>query len=293
MMVDPEYHAFGPWIIEINDKYPLPPLFLPYYKESKDCLLLIKIPRNIDRKDAKPGMDLYDYVIGMYEDHIYLLQRRDKLVEEDRISYADIEGIEDSRELLKGMLTIFLKGGKVVIPYNTVSGNTVSRLIKIIRDRYAQKAFDVAGNGYSAENLNVDILYVNLLREMKSIDEKLQVGAVQPTITPALHKGTFLQRILGIVKGEKLLNTVHLINNRELISICRINLFKKWMESSYGYVVRYLPVERLGSITMKDYEKFSGLKELNLELNERVFKYYFEEDNKKLIDFYSRLKETA
>ena len=77
-----EYDAFGPWIYKITEKNPMPALFFPYYKENNNYLMLIKIPRDIERRKAKPDMDLYDYVIGMYEEYGYILKRNGKEVEE-------------------------------------------------------------------------------------------------------------------------------------------------------------------------------------------------------------------
>ena len=53
-----EYNAFGPWAYEISDKYPLPRLFAPYFAADDNAVLKIKIPREIERRNASPGMDL-------------------------------------------------------------------------------------------------------------------------------------------------------------------------------------------------------------------------------------------
>lgn len=90
-----EYDAFGTWIYKITEKHLMPPLFIPYYKEEKDYLMLIKIPRDIERRKANPDMDLYDYVIGMYDNYGYILKRKDKEVEEIRFYYDEVESIEN------------------------------------------------------------------------------------------------------------------------------------------------------------------------------------------------------
>ena len=55
-MRDPEYDRFGPWIIEISEADPPPPLFRPYLTREETVLLSIKIPRKIDRRDAPPAL---------------------------------------------------------------------------------------------------------------------------------------------------------------------------------------------------------------------------------------------
>ncbi len=69
-----EYDAFGPWIYEVTDKHPLPPQFEKQVEEH-DYEILIKIPRDIERRKANPDMALYNYVIGCFEEKIYIYQR--------------------------------------------------------------------------------------------------------------------------------------------------------------------------------------------------------------------------
>ena len=64
-MRDPEYDRFGPWIYEISEEDPVPPLFIDHIPTDKIPLMSIKIPRKIDRSEARPGWNLYDYVMNM------------------------------------------------------------------------------------------------------------------------------------------------------------------------------------------------------------------------------------
>ena len=63
-----EYNAFGPWVYEIDDAHPLPPLFASCFTDNDEAILKIKVPREIERRNAAPGMELYDFVIALYED---------------------------------------------------------------------------------------------------------------------------------------------------------------------------------------------------------------------------------
>ena len=53
----------------------------------------IKIPREIERRNANPGMDLYDYVIALYEDRLRVLERQDSQVKEHVITSQDFMGV--------------------------------------------------------------------------------------------------------------------------------------------------------------------------------------------------------
>ena len=68
-----EYKAFGPWVYEITDKYPMPRIFAPFFEEDDDAVMKIKIPREIEHRNAAPGMELYDFVIALYEDQLRVL----------------------------------------------------------------------------------------------------------------------------------------------------------------------------------------------------------------------------
>lgn len=54
-------------------------------------------------------MDLYDYVIGMYEDYGCILKRNEDKVEEISFYYNEVKSIENHRSLLLGNLSIHLK----------------------------------------------------------------------------------------------------------------------------------------------------------------------------------------
>ena len=80
-MYPSEYDAFGPWIYEITEAHPLPALFAPYVRSEETPLMLFKIPRDIERRRATPDMDLYDYVVGAYEERLLILKRVEHTVE--------------------------------------------------------------------------------------------------------------------------------------------------------------------------------------------------------------------
>ena len=116
-----EYNAFGPWAYEISEKYPLPPLFAPYFTADDKAVIKIKIPREIERRNAEPGMDLYDYVVALYEDRILVLKREDGTVLEKQIPLKEFKGVRIYQNLLKGGYTIFSARGSISFPFNSVS----------------------------------------------------------------------------------------------------------------------------------------------------------------------------
>lgn len=289
-MVDQEFNSFGPWIYEVNDDYPMPPLFLSYFKEDKNYLMLVKIPRNIERRDAKPGMDLYDYVIGLYDEYIYILKRAEKLVEEFKVFYKEVECINNFIDLLIGCLTIKLRDNEIIIPYNAVSEDVIMNVIKTIRDRYTKMEYNITVNTFIEDDIKVDDLLVNLLKRIKTTEQRVKIGAVQSSVFLALSRHASLwQRVRGSLTCEKLLNTLHLLNDKELIVITRGKHFNRFRESVYSYAFLYIPIEKLISIKFENYERYNSLQRLKLELTNDSFEFYYEENNKEFIDFYNNL----
>ena len=287
-----EYNAFGPWIIEITDQYPLPPLFISYYKDDGIALMRIKIPRDIERRNANQNMDLYDYVIGVYEDRLYILERLQNDVKETKILYDEIECMENYTDMLIGRFTIFLNDSKVIIPYNAVSKEIIYSLMKIVRDRYTSKSYQKLLSPYDQdkEETNIkEVLYINLLSEMRANNEKFDVIVIQPSVRlPKIRKG-IRPKALDFLFSKKLLSTLHLANNSEILVISRGMPFKKRADDIYSRSYIYIPIEKLQSITLEKDDDFESLQRFYMKTNKHTFMYYFEESNKESKDYYRNL----
>lgn len=286
-----EYDAFGPWIYKITEKHAMPALFLPYYKEKQDHLMLIKIPRDIERRKAKPDMDLYDYVIGMYEDYGYILKRKDKDIEEITFNYDEVESIENYRSLLLGKLTINLKSDTLIIPYNAVSIEIIFELVKIIRDRYASNSYQSISKIGGVKNVEIEDLYENLIKERETKGDIFPIMEFQPAIN-LNNKDTRLgQKILGLIREKVLLSTMHLLNNRELLIINRGDLinFGRKAVNSYNYI--YVPIEKIDSIKFEKCEEYNNIETVFISTKISKYKFYFDERNARLEEFYVKLTD--
>jgi len=298
-MVDYEYRktefaAFGPWILEITDQTPLPPLFIPYYKEDGIALMRIKIPRDIERRKANQDMDLYDYIIGLYEDHIYILERVDRNVKETVISYAEMEALENYVDILAGKFTIFLHDRKVIIPYNAVSGEIINRMMRIIRDRYTVKSYRRLASPYdcdSEKSMIKEIRYKNLLAEMRADHESFDVTVIQPSVMLHRMNRGIRQRVLQFLYSERLLGSLHLASEREILVISRGKPFKtrKDVISCHSHSHLYIPIEKLQSVLFEKNDCFDNLQKLSMKTNNYTFLFYFEDSNKESQDYYRNM----
>ncbi|AGL19067.1 hypothetical protein L083_5557 [Actinoplanes sp. N902-109] len=132
-----EFDRFGPWIDEVRSAEDVPRLYRDAGLDPTACLLVLKVPRNIERRDAHPGMHLYDYLLALDHETLTVLERRDDTYGTTRIPLDRIAALQDSVRLLDGRLTIHrLDGPAVVVPYNGSANAPVRDLIRLIRRWY-------------------------------------------------------------------------------------------------------------------------------------------------------------
>lgn len=139
-----EYDRFGPWIMEVEGPDDVPRLYRSHPIDFESAQLVLKMPRNIARRDAHAAMDLYDHLLILTEGHLTVLSRR---IEEPgapglppvaagegfdviEIPLADVVAIRDAGNLLDCVLTLFTAGGEhVAVHYNGSARDTVTALI--------------------------------------------------------------------------------------------------------------------------------------------------------------------
>lgn len=286
-----EYDAFGPWIYKVTEKHPMPSLFLPYYKEKQNHLMLIKIPRDIERRKAKPDMDLYDYVIGMYENYGYILKRKDKEIEEIRFNYDEVESIENHRSLLLGKLTINLKSNTLIIPYNAVSIEIIFELVKIIRDRYVSNTYQSISKIRGVNNFEIEDLYKNLIKERELKGDIFPIRVFQPAINLNNNNVRLEQKILGLIREKVLLSTMHLLSDRELLIINRGELINFGRKAIHSYSFIYVPIEKIDNIKLEKCKEYTNIETVFISTKINRYMFYFDERNESLVEFYVKLTD--
>lgn len=137
MTTSKEFDAFGPWVLEVRAADEVPRLFRPAELDPAAFRLVVKVPRNIERRDADPGMDLYDYLIAVGDELLTMVIRRDFAYDVVRFPFDRIVAVEQSVRLLDGRLTLHVAGGPTAgIPYNGSSQPLIDRLTGLLRDAY-------------------------------------------------------------------------------------------------------------------------------------------------------------
>lgn len=288
-----EYDAFGPWIYEIDDEHPIPELFAPLIKKDKYCLMMMKIPRQIERRDADPGMQLYDYVVGAYESQIFICIRQDNTAERKRFRYSDLSAISLFSCFLASYVTFYFKTGESFeLPFNTISLNIMKKFVRLVRAKLVpeEPSIDLSKCPQPIQASQIsDVLFVNLLNDNDAEeDRKMYPGAFQQAVKMRMKGVSLSRKLASIIYPPKLAGGMHLYSDRELIIIERDSEALDRL-GEYGYQYIYLPAHNITDITVKDAENFAKSEEITVTLKgqNQVFRFFAR--NSSVPDYYRQI----
>ena len=283
-----EYNAFGPWAYEISDRYPLPRLFAPYFTADDKAVMKIKIPREIERRNAEPGMDLYDYVVALYEDRLLVLKREGDTVLEKQIPLKEFKGVRIYQNLLKGGYTIFSARGSISFPFNSVSLDLFQKLTNLSLERVKPQGRDIS-NLPVTETAPESMLLINMLHDVEMKLPGVRVGAVQKS-ADVHRKGATQNMIERMLWGEMNPEALHLYTDRYLI-VLENGVFPNHVGmQEFGYTQTIIPLSCIDGIEVAHSEEYSLLEEAGLTLGPDRVAYHYEIDNEEVARFYNALK---
>ncbi|MDN4471800.1 hypothetical protein [Demequina zhanjiangensis] len=117
-----EWKRFGPWIDPVTRAEDVPPLYRDTTLDLDAATLVLKVPRDIEHRDAKSDMDLYDHLVVIDEKEVTVLTRHGIARDDDRprgydtesIAFADLMAVHDSVNLLRGVVTLHGRDGHAI-----------------------------------------------------------------------------------------------------------------------------------------------------------------------------------
>lgn len=258
-MRDPEYDRFGPWIFEISEQDPVPPLFRPHVTRIDEALLSIKIPRQIDRRDAAPGWNLYDYVICMYEDDFQIWKRNGDDVTTEKFRYTEVVCIKNKEVLLLGELNIITESSSYCFNYNTVSSKIIQQLTGIIREKYDPGRIETAvPRPDIIQTEELDFYFKNLIMQEKKENPAAVLLFCQKNVKLKKAEKSILRKLLFLISAKEILETLHFSDGKELRIITRGMPFKSILKPLYGKEEISIPLTRLKSIAVNSGAVNSG-----------------------------------
>lgn len=206
----------------------------------------VKIPRHIERRQARPGMDLYDYMLCLYADDMLILRRVEHEVRAETASYRDVQHLRISENLLRGRMRLNLTGGAFDLPYNTVSRDVMVRLTDIIREHYGRPGGPASATAIAKVDTDqLSFYFSGLLRAERASTSGMQLLAAQSNTAVATSETNALRRVLFGMASKTLLESMHLCDGRELKVVGRGGAFAYRWQSVYGHDVSYIPLSNL------------------------------------------------
>ena len=288
-----EVDHFGPWVIEISEDDPPPPLFLPYLTRLEEPTLSIKIPRNIEHRHARPGMNLYDYLVALYRYDMVILQRSGDTAIEHTYQYRDIQYLSYSENLLKGNLRLGLREVIFDLPFNTVSSREMERLAALIRERYCT-APDIVP---ALEEIPVPVeglsFYFNgLLIKRDMAEPQFRLLAAQANTPVASSEASSLSELFFKVVGKTLLESMHFSDGRELKIVTRGQDYKYKWEAVYAKEYTYVPLENINGFRWQSDTRHTAVCRLLINTPAGPLSFVFTNDNA-YIPIYSEFLEAV
>ncbi len=157
-----EYDRFGPWIDEVKQIEDVPRLYRNYPIDFSVERLVLKVPRNITRRNATPEMDLYDHLLMLGQERLTVLSRRVGKTSREAggaassdggrgydvvtLQCADVVAIRDTLNLLDGRLTVSTsEGTPVKVSYNGSAGDVVGRFVSALSEAACVKPASPVG----------------------------------------------------------------------------------------------------------------------------------------------------
>lgn len=124
-----EYDRFGPWIDQVREPVDMPRRFRPWWPELSGARYLIKVPREYDRSQVRPGMDLYRAVIAVFPTGITVLRADGPAVSRVDVPLGQVVATVRHANLLLGRWTLLLADGRSVeVEFNTVSERLIAEV---------------------------------------------------------------------------------------------------------------------------------------------------------------------
>ncbi|MBI9100362.1 MAG: hypothetical protein JEY91_17900, partial [Spirochaetaceae bacterium] len=218
-----------------------------------------------ERRNAWPGMDLYDFVVCLYEKDILILQREKNTVLSYTYPYGQIQCIQHREDLLYGNMRLIMNNKTFNLPYNNVSLKVILKVIDCIRQRYADETRHMVKSSFTEKALqSMSYYFKGLLRKEKTRNPEFTILASQDETSVAFSEAGFFHKFKSGLLGKRMMESLHMTDGRELMIINRGQPFRRRSEAVYSRETFYVPMGKLKDISMDDDQQNSAV--LNQEL---------------------------
>ena len=247
-----EYQRFGPWVTKVSEDDPVPPLFAPYVEDRDRVVMSFKIPRDIELRKATPSMDLYDFLVSVYDEQLVIHRRSGSKVSTRRLRYNEIQMIHLVEILLDGRLQLITAHNRVELPFNSVSKVQIDELVTEIRKRYLKNTGHPSAKVVKTNvTRGMSFFYQRLQRTFEADHPNFVLCAAQSDTAIGHAETSLIRRALFGIIGRSVNESLHYSDGQELIVAHHGRPFRS-LRRSFAQHTTYLPVVRLGAVTWEE-----------------------------------------
>lgn len=272
---DNEYSAFGPWIYEIDDSHPLPHTLKKYTDKTSNYKMLIKIPVNIERRKLKPGMDMYNRVLGVHNDYFQIISKHGDKVNSEKIHYDKIEAIEYKFDLLEGKFTLFTDKSSFETIFNASSMETISKMAKLVRDTIIKEHAPIDIAQYKTVSTDTSLFFKNIYDELKKENEDFKIIGYHDDIDIRYAAYKLHRFLFQMLLKPKIAGTLHVTNGKELAVITHgSHTVKTVKDPAIAGSFLFVPFKSIRQIHKTVSDKYNGIIKYKIVLNNHSFNFY-------------------
>jgi hypothetical protein len=133
-----EYDAFGPWIDPVRSAIGMPRVFRQWYPEFAGAAFLLKIPKDVDRAQARPGQDLFAAVLAVHDGGVCQLRHVGGTVTREDATWEQVVACGTYTNLLLARWSLLLANGSAIhVPHNSVGTDLMAKVTAYVRAHIA------------------------------------------------------------------------------------------------------------------------------------------------------------
>jgi hypothetical protein len=280
-----EYDAFGPWIMPVTSREEIPPLYRDHGFDLASARLVLKLPRNVARRDATPSMDLYDHLVIVDDAALTILSRRPGGYDERVVAHEAICAIDYGTDLLDGWITVHSagEGGRgrapaLTLSYVGTSQDVVEGLVSLLRSLYRSGPAPVgdtsvgsaAGGAAPLPALEQrdlgdhDIALVTRQLALLRAEPRMRLLGYHRRRVLAAREGGGLRRLVRLVRPVVLHAAVVCGDGSELQVLHRRDWVTRGRHPEYSLACTVLPLTRVDRADVADDPRNAGVRVLTL-----------------------------
>lgn len=216
----PEYDAFGPWVLPVSSPEQVPPVFRAHPIDFTRAHDVLKVPRDVARRDVTPRSHLYDFLLVLDRDGIEVLTRQGHRFAVQRIARDDIAAVDIAVELLAARFSVLgTDGTGIDVAFNGASLPLITGLADRLLGWDDDPSSSGRGEALDQEAIGLrDVGLVNGHNALPHPDGARRVTAAYPERTPASRRS----RVRRLVQGEaRLSGAVASVDERHSVVVAR------------------------------------------------------------------------